>query len=79
MHATTALQQPDRFDPTRIGLVFYQHKRLTLSRHGYWDLKKRRDQKMENDYQNYWKGKGAIVNDVTQGVVSYFVELCITV
>ena len=34
LHATTALIQPDRCNPTRIGLVYYQHVNLHLPGHG---------------------------------------------
>jgi hypothetical protein len=35
----------------RIGLVFYQHKKLNHGHHGYFDLLRRRKKKMESDYR----------------------------
>ena len=34
VHATTAVRNPSRVRPTRVALIFYQHKNLHLSRHG---------------------------------------------
>ena len=34
LHATSALRNPNKFDPSRIGIVLYQHKNLVFKDHG---------------------------------------------
>lgn len=46
-----------RFHPTRIGLVFYQHKQLNFPNHGYTRVIKKCDDKNAWDYEDWKAGK----------------------
>ncbi len=57
LHATTALREPNRFRPTRIGLVFYQHRDLDFPMHSYRVYKEYRRLINARDYEALKEGK----------------------
>jgi len=56
LHATTALSQPNREEPHRIGLVFYQHKNLHHPSHGAGEFQRKRAIREFRDYVQWLKG-----------------------
>jgi hypothetical protein len=56
LHATTALTEPNRSRPHRIGLVFYQHKNLHHPAHGAEEFQKKRAIREFRDYVQWLKG-----------------------
>jgi len=56
LHATTALMEPNRVRPHRIGLVFYQHKNLHHPSHGAEEFQRKRAIREFRDYVQWLKG-----------------------
>ena len=46
LHATTGLRRPNRYRPTRVSLIFYQHKNLNSHHHGYHEYERKLSARM---------------------------------
>jgi len=64
LHATTPIPKPSRKMPTRISMVFYQHKRMTLRNHGWYEEEeKARKRQEENERQRALKAQEEMMNN----------------
>ena len=63
VHATTPLRNPQRKNPTRLSIIFYQHKQLNIPNHGYERFKLKMNAKQQRQAEEKLKSENA-QNDV---------------
>ena len=67
LHATTALKNPNRYQPTRISLVFYQHKNLNYQHHGYYEYERKLTTQRKNRIKKLME-EGATAEEAEKAV-----------
>jgi len=75
LHATTPIKRPCRTMPTRLSMVFYQHKQLTRRQHGWFEeLEKARQRQAEQARQKLLRAQ--MDEDILQGSLTQFNPPC---
>ena len=79
LHATTALNVPNRYNPSRIGMVFYQHANLHFADHGASKEMLQRNEGNHSKYVRWLTGNfvpiRSEVNTLTKVKYSYQANL----
>ena len=56
-HATSAISNPDERDPSRVSLVYYQHRDLNQEGHGFEALRAAEAERQARRYKDIVAGK----------------------